>query len=498
MTTDRSNLLSAVTAFILIYLAWIWGGLHQVSFLVAVGAAGILLIGVLLAAVIPGNAPSHGGQPWWRDLFFYAGLAFLTYLAIQWWNAGRIMFFDVGLSEWRYSLPRHPGWPSAFMREEAAQMLTWFFPAWVLGLAVRSPTIGARKVRSIIRVIVYSAGLLSLVGIVQFVTQSKARYWIRPATDPFFASFGYTNHAAAFFVLSGALAAGLLYREVFRAQRVKFKLGEVQVPVDHGLNGARSKRRTLRIMSMAACLLLCLVGANLSLSRAGVILAWALAGFAALYGLIRGWRKVGPVARVNLAAVTFATLCIFYFAVAGFGEKAIRNEFRATRPIHHRMFPILDNVNLYLSCRPLLDQVALEIWQDNRAFGVGGWGYRHLLAFYGPEEGRAALVENPGMANVHCDPLQFLTEFGTVGVGLMGIALLALIVPLFRRHKASAVATDRNRAGELQHNPLMTMSLIGLILIVIFSLIDLPFRCPAILCTWVVVLAGMNKVSREE
>jgi hypothetical protein len=39
------------------------------------------------------------------------------------------------------------------------------------------------------------------------------------------------------------------------------------------------------------------------------------------------------------------------------------------------------------------------------------------------------------------------------------------------------------------------MGVIGLSLVLIFSLIDLPFRCPAILCTWMVVLAALPKAT---
>ena len=38
---------------------------------------------------------------------------------------------------------------------------------------------------------------------------------------------------------------------------------------------------------------------------------------------------------------------------------------------------------------------------------------------------------NAGQANVHCDPLQFLVEFGLAGAGLLALALGALLlIPL--------------------------------------------------------------------
>jgi O-antigen ligase len=103
-----------------------------------------------------------------------------------------------------------------------------------------------------------------------------------------------------------------------------------------------------------------------------------------------------------------------------------------------------------------------------------------LLALYLPRE-EWTYVQYPGRANVHCDIFQFLAEFGVVGFGLMLVAPLILIVSLFQK-------TNRR-------DPLWVMGFIGLSLVVIFSLIDLPFRCPAILCTWLVILAALPKAT---
>ena len=473
----HDKLLTSGVPLILIYLAWTWGGLQQDWLLPAIGAAFILLV---ILWVSPANASrdaSSRSLPWWRDVFFYGGLLFLAYLTLQWWNAGRVLFFDVGLQEWRYSSPRHPGWPSAFTRPEAAQMLTWFFPAWVLGLVVRSPALGKREILGMLRALVYGAGLLSLVGIIQFATQAKARFWIRPTVE-FFASFGYTNHAAAYFVLMGALAAGLLFREIFWSESFH--------------TGATRPAANVKITALATSLLLCLIGANLSLSRAGVILAWALAGFIAVYGLVRGWSRMSKAGRVNLTAATLGVLFVFYFAVAGFGRQDITKEFTAKKPVHHWLFPVLDDINLSFGQERIdLDVAAWQMWQDHKLLGVGGWGFRHLVALYRPKEEWKMIEASYGKANVHCDILQFLTEFGIVGFGLMLAALAPLGISLFPLPTGERA---RVRVSAPHRDPLWVMGVIGLSLVVIFSLIDLPFRCPAILCTWVVLLAAIPRV----
>ena len=462
------KLLLSLLTLILTYLTWVWGGIKLYWLPPAIWASLVLLV-ILLGSSFS-TAHSFGRksrQCWWRDPFFYFGLLFLGYLAIQWWNAGRTLYYDVGFGKWRYSLPHHADWPSAFSREEAAQMLGWFFPAWVLGLTVRSPLISRRALGYTLQGLVYSSGLLALFGVVQFLSLTHEQYWCASTSEGFFASFGYTNHAAAYFVLMGAVTAGLLYREIFRT---------------HIQAKATTVTRAAKLTALTTTLLLCLVGANFSLSRAGIILAWTLAIFIAAYGFIRGWKNLHPAGRVNLAAAIFAIACIFFFVVAGFGEKQIQHEFEVRKPIHHELFSGLDGINLDLADRPLLDQVAWKMWRDNPAFGVGGWGFRYLLAFYlAPEEWHHVLIS--GKANVHCDILQFLAEFGVVGFGLMTAAVGTLIVGLFRKTNISS--------------PIWVMGVTGLTLVIGMSLIDLPFRCPAILCTWIVILSALPKMTNQ-
>ena len=41
------------------------------------------------------------------------------------------------------------------------------------------------------------------------------------------------------------------------------------------------------------------------------------------------------------------------------------------------------------------------------------------------------------------------------------------------------------------------MGVTGLSLVIGMSLIDLPFRCPAILCTWIVILSALPKMTNQ-
>lgn len=427
----------------------------------SLGAGLLLILCVLQSARSPRREACPDREPsrWIADPFALFGGLFLLYLGVQWWNAGRTLYFDVGIQEWRYTPPPHPYLPYAFTRPEAAQMLGWFFPAWVIGIIARSRYITSRILHKALRMLSLNAGLLALLGIVQYATGTTHIYWVWPAPDDFFASFTYTNHAAAYFVMMGAVSAGFFFREFFRKDR----------PVDR-----------LQASLLAATVVLCLTGANLSLSRAGVILAWLLTLIIATYGLSRGWRILKPAARVNLAAGTVGVASILYFAVSGFGSSAIREEFAVRRPPIRQMITALAEINLDLSDRPLLWQTAWNIFKENPWYGTGGWGFRYFLASHLPSERWSYIENNPGRANVHNDPLQFLAEFGIMGGFLLTLALGSLAYPLFRNGVA--------------HGSVFTMTCTGLVLVLVFSLIDLPFRCPAILWTWTGLLAALPKL----
>ena len=449
--------------FLLAYTTWVWAGLRPSFHRVGVGAAGFLLVAVVLegrAAVVRAVL---------RDAVFYLGLAFLGYLAIQWFNAGREQYFDVGYRRWTYTDPPFPAWPSAFARADAAQMLAWFFPAWAIAVAIRSRLLDSRTLRQLLTFLVGSAAVLAAFGLVQFASGTRSIYWRQPLGGHFFASFGYGNHAGPYFVLAGSIGLGLLFRELFDVRRT---------PADR--LAVLRLRHPGRVAGLVLASLLCAVGADMGFSRAGVILNAALLGFAAAFLWKRAWPLLSAAGRLNLAALTLGALGSLYFLVAGFGEHGIRKEFTLRPVAPESLSSTWDRVDLELGRRPQFARAAWAIWREHPWFGVGGWGYKYLVASHVPEKYWPAL-ETRGWANVHVDLLQFLAEFGAVGLGLL-LAALGVMV------RGIVVL----RCG--RHDAFCAMGAAGLLLTVVFSLVDIPFRCPAILYTWVALLATLPAI----
>ena len=428
---------------LLLYPAWVRGGTYVPI------QPPLAWIGLLTLLCLIGAARSENGK--WRSSFllsdpvFYLGLAFLALLAIQWANAGRHLIFDASQAKWLYTPPPVPWLPSAITRPEAREMLVWFFPAWTLLLSLRSGLFRRRTLRHLYGVMAGNAALLGLFGIVQYLSRTQSIYWMQPLDCPFFASFGYSNHAGAFFTLMFAVSAGLLSRRFVTRQ---------------------FEGHPRWLVLLTACALLNFLAANLSLSRAAILLVWSIAAFVVLYTLLKTWPVLRPVQRLNLIAAIAATALVAGLLVAATGKEDIQKELSTL----HRGSR---SANLLGGEWALLRPAAFKMWQDHPAFGVGGWGFRYLLGWYIPADQWHEIRE--GDANVHNDALQFLAEFGGVGAGLMAATVLVLLVPALKERP--------------WQKPLPLIALLGLGATALHSMIDLPFRSPAILYSWLAILA---------
>ena len=73
-------------------------------------------------------------------------------------------------------------------------------------------------------------------------------------------------------------------------------------------------------------------------------------------------------------------------------------------------------------------------------------------------------------------------------VGLVGFGLLA---------GAAGVMVREALGRQCRRDAIWMMGMAGLGLVVVFSLVDLPFRCPAILFTWVALLAALPRICQN-
>lgn len=395
------------------------------------------------------------------DPLLYIGVALSGFLLFQYLNGGCKLVLDAEVGKWVFSQPPVRWGPFCINPQESRQMLYWFPPAFALALGVRHG-MNRRGKLYLLRALVVNSALLSLFGVVQMLSGTGKLFWITPLEDHFFASFGYDNHAGAFFTLLFVVNGGLFIHAMATEDERKHSLW------------------------LGLAMLLNLVGGLLSLSRAAILLSAATLVLGGFYGIRHAWRQISNGARMKALAI-FMTVLAFGFASVLFfapGNPVLR-ELRTVHLAHLGTDTF--------GARWYQTTAAWRIWRDYPWFGVGGWGYRQYVAM--PqylEEGRQALFHR-GAANVHNDVMQFLVEHGAIGLGLMLGAVAMLLVPVGKRlwlaHESHFDGWSGDRWLFFRLSPITVMLLVATSLTFVQSLIDLPFRSPAILVTWTIALA---------
>jgi O-antigen ligase len=143
-----------------------------------------------------------------------------------------------------------------------------------------------------------------------------------------------------------------------------------------------------------------------------------------------------------------------------------------------------------LTERLLQDTAAWTIWKEHPWFGVGGGGYHHYVRLL-TDENAHALVLSKSVENVNNDSLQFLAEHGMLGFSFMLASVVLLLVPLVRRLRAVQKEPDEGWSEHLvvfRISPITVMLLAGVAAVFVQSLLDRPFRSPAVLVTWTIAL----------
>lgn len=418
----------------------------------------------ILAAIVLVITIRIARLQFWRDPVTVVGGLFLLLLVVQWANSNRPLIVDPLLQTWIYGPPPIPWLPSSVSRPEAAEMLRWFFPAWVITLAARHlPVPGSPSRNRLLQAVILAASVLAAGSMIQFAV---ATYWgigQIPSQRYFIASFGYANQAGSFFVLSFCIALG------------------------NTLSALLRKYSRQRQITSAICCLLCLGGALVSLSRSAILMALATITIAVFY-LVLIHRPVGGRAanfdRVMIALATVIAVFLLFDPLFG---RSISAELGKRNPqMDGFSLPANWTYSAVDSIRPLYRTIAIGILRDHPWFGAGGWAARHLGVMYVPAR-LHPLLQTDGAANTHNDLLQFLSEFGIAGMALLGGVIAIMAAPMV------------NNARAIIQSPRVFFCLLGLVLVMIHSSVDLPFRSPAVLFLWALTLAlaGRGRSANE-
>jgi hypothetical protein len=386
-------------------------------------------------------------------------VALVGFLVFQSFNGPRALVHLGESQGWRMGPPPLPGFPSCVVTWEAVQLLAWFPPALIAALAVRH-AMDADGRRLLLRILIWNAAALALVGCVQMALGCRAIYGVIPIQCQFFSSFGYPNHAGAFFTFMLVVAGGFwLYER------------------EDGVPGADRLLVAVFLLYCAAVLCLC---------RTSILMGTAVLLAGGAFAIARIWRRLELGPRAMVVGVSVLLPVLGYIGFLAFPGNPIRRELSGLTVV--RLF-----AEVYERAFELLVPAAIAIWRDNPIYGVGGWGFRHYVPLYlTPEQYKKLFV---GAANVHNDAVNFLVEHGIVGVTLIALAGVALLVPLLRRVPPPAHAHRSPTHGSADLFRWFVLCALGLVLC--HSLIDLPFRCPAVIQAVLLSLALVGTMCRD-
>jgi O-antigen ligase len=274
--------------------------------------------------------------------------------------------------------------------------------------------------------------------------------------DKVFGSFGYPNHGAMYFLLLLGMSTGLVLREL-RKDGSERSLGTIFL---HAVSALA--------FASAACL---------STSRAGLLGTFLLLFGVMAYMVCTGWRRTHPVQKINwfLGMAGFVGLCAAIFLVFA-GDRHFKEVKAATSDLDPQK---------EFNARIFQSKAAWAMWRDHRWHGVGAWGYKWLAADYHPPEEWKWL--RTGKANVHNDYLQFLAEFGIIGITALLLVFGTALLPTLK--SMGYVASDER---SLWGDPMRVCLWVALCIVGLDALIDLPFRSPAVFMHFAVFLAFLS------
>lgn len=442
--TSARQLITYGLFFLCAYAAWARGGTYP-------PLQWPLLIGALLLCFSPFILERDRRLPFLRrvckDPVFGLGLGLLIIILFQWCNSNYgVVLKESGGAE----LARTPSkWiPWSVDPGEAGEMLFWFFPVWASMLVIRN-LLHRKHVVSLLYLMAVNSALLACIGLVQVVvgTRKVLGIWDQPH-EAFFASFGYANHACGWFYLNAFLAAGLAHRALVKG------------------------RPKLQVCVWSGIFVLCVVSTFMTLSRLGAFVSVVLLSIFLIIFLrhvLPRYRGSGALNIYIFAGIILLFGAALFLGVGGgalareVGEKALVGEVSVAGDLKGRIVQI---------------QPAWEMTKDYPVFGAGGWSYRWLTKLYVPVE-EWGFWEKAGRANVHCDSVQFLQEFGIIGSLCLGLIVAVLVKSML----------------QAKRGVLWYWISGGIVVVFLHSFIDLPFRCPAILLAWSCLLAALPRLT---
>ena len=416
-----------------------------------------------------------------RDPLTWTALAFVLLLAVPFVNKGLCPVCDwEAIAAGADAKPPMRFLPFCVDVADHYGVFQWFVPAFAAMIAAKHSLL-KRGRRLLLEMMVWNAVALAALGFVQQASGAKSPFW---AGDPmpgyFFSAWGYPNMAGDFFTFHFAVAAGMW----------QYRLTQVaNGPGAHEFDSIKGPRHPLlKAHYLLLAVTILFIAALDTLSRAAIILSIGLFFVIFLHVFFGYFGRASRAGRLKMCIFAAISLVVVSFLAVTFAPNDLRNE--ASTITTDAVFQRVGGKGQYHQ------RVATAILKDHLAFGVGGWGYKHLCQSY-MTESELKQLQVVGGVNVHDDYIQFSCEHGLVGAGLLLAVLLMLVTPVVRAWKRfynwALFAPPDKAPSKPFALYCMPAPVIGVVLACcatfIHSFGDCAMRSPAVLTTVVVSLA---------
>ena len=410
---------------------------------------------LLLPSVSKGETMREARERTWGnailDPFVYAGVALICFACIQWLNSGCALAYATDTETWRYGAPPVDWLPFSVDPFPALTTVS-FLVAGVVGGGILRNGVG----KASRRLFLDSASLLSGCIALFMVIMSAAE--VAP-----FTTWGASPRACNWGTCFG------FWMLVALGGHLNFLDGRFAKTLVWSFFSLLGNLLGMLRFETAPCIALFILAALL------VLVYW-------IFFLVR--QPTGAVVRIKLGlclviAVSVVVLASPYvFRGHPFREKiAVLSEASFYETLSHN--------------RQLPSSLAWKIWQDHPWRGVGAGGFAHYSQTLVEEKDWGLLKACDGLLSN--DGLQFLTEYGVIGAGLLSVLIVILLVSLFSRLPfMSRRLQGGSQEGEgflTETNPYVMSGALAVVLVLVIGFLFSPFQSGAMLVSVIYVLA---------
>lgn len=387
------------------------------------------------------------------DPFFYVGLGIVGVAAVRLVNSGCELVYLPDADIWQMSAPPVDWAPFSVGRTAALANLSFLAACVAVGVALRV-ALGKASKRWLLQTLSCASGCVAVCLVVQ--NSLSAPSSLELVDGAMHSAWG------TLFGLWLLLGIGLLTDAMARGQRGK---------------------SALFLLGVAGNLAGLLFFAHAVMAAVFSVLALLLLlhGLAYLRSIVPRGDQFKLFLGYVLLVVLAVLACVFVFP---------------ENPLAVRVKAALSDDSgweSWVASRKLRSNAALKIWQEHPWSGVGPDGFGHYVGFSVESKEWGGLKMD--RAYVYHDWLQYLCETGVLGVMLFLAAGIILLVPVCYRARLvwryGSQDENEGRSFLFRLSPVVVTGTVATGACFVESWFGSPFQSPAILMTWLTVMAAL-------